>query len=179
MKMLSDFLEMLQEEGPTETKSRNQKTNFCSFLPRTHSNSQTVNVYCWRFLLVMFSVLLYSTFAIKILYKLYSLQLNCTYSNYTESAATCSAAQQHNTLNVQILYKLYGLQLNCTYSNYTEAAATCSAAQQHSTFTVQILYKLYGLQLNCTYRNYTEAAAATCSAAQQHSTFTVQILYKL
>jgi hypothetical protein len=28
--------------------------------------------------------------------QLYSLQLNCTYSNYTEAAATCSAAQQHN-----------------------------------------------------------------------------------
>ena len=64
-------------------------------------------------------------------HKLYSLQLNCTYSNYTDVAATCSAAQQHSTFTVQILYKLYTLQLNCTYSNYTEAAATCSAAQQH------------------------------------------------
>jgi hypothetical protein len=73
---------------------------------------------------------------------MYTLQKNCTYSNYTEAAATCSAAQQHNTFTVQILYKLHSLQLNCTYSNYTEAAATCSAAQQHSTFTVQILYKL-------------------------------------
>jgi hypothetical protein len=63
------------------------------------------------------------------LYKVYSLQLNCTYSNYTEAAATCSAAQQHSTFTVQILYSL---QLNCTYSNYTKAAATCSAAQQHS-----------------------------------------------
>jgi len=57
--------------------------------------------------------------------------MNCTYSNYTEAAATRSAAQQHNTFTVQILYKLYSLQLNCTYGNYTEAAATCSAAQQH------------------------------------------------
>ena len=86
---------------------------------------------------VMFSVLPHSAFTVQILYKLYSLQLNCTYSNYTEAAATCSAAQQHSTLTVQILYKLHSLQLNCTYSNYTEAAATCSAAQQHSTFTVQ------------------------------------------
>ena len=113
-----------------------------------------------------------------LLYKLYSLQLNCTYSNYKEAAATCSAAQQDSTFTVQILYKLYSLQLNCTYSNYTEAAATCSAAQQHSTFTVQILYKLYHLQPNCCYSNYTQAAA-TCSAAQQHSTITVRILYKL
>jgi hypothetical protein len=34
-------------------------------------------------------------FTVQILYKLYSLQLNCTYSNYTEAAATRSAAQQH------------------------------------------------------------------------------------
>jgi hypothetical protein len=109
----------------------------------------------------MFSVLVSSTFTVQILY---SLQLNCTYSNYTQAAAaTSSAAQQHSTFTVQILYSL---QLNCTYSNYTQtAAATCSAAQQHSTFTVQILYSL---QLNCIYSNYTQAAAAaTCSAAQE------------
>jgi len=115
---------------------------------------------------VMFSVLRHSTFTVQILYKLYSVQLNCTYSNYAHAVATCSAAQQHSTFTVQILYKLYSVQLNCTYSNYTEAAATCSAAQQHSTFTVQILYKMYSLQLNCTYSNYTQAAA-TCSAAKQ------------
>jgi len=34
---------------------------------------------------------------------------NCTYSNYTEAAATCLAAQQHNTFTAQILYKLYTL----------------------------------------------------------------------
>jgi hypothetical protein len=79
---------------------------------------------------ITLNVLLYSTFTVQILYKLYILQLNCTYSNCTEAAATWSAAQQHNTFTVQILYKLYSLQLNCTYSNYTEAAATCSAAQQ-------------------------------------------------
>ena len=100
-----------------------------------------------------------------ILYELYILQLNCTYTNYSKDAAKCSAAQQHSIFTVQILYKLYSLQLNCTYSNYTEAAATYSAAQEHSTFTVQILYKLYSLQLNCTYSNYTEAAA-TYSAPQ-------------
>ena len=84
----------------------------------------------------MLNVLLYSTLTVQILYKLYSLQLNCTCSNCTEAAATCSAVQQHSTLNVQILYKVYSLQLNCSYSNCTEAAATCSAAKQHSTFTV-------------------------------------------
>ena len=74
----------------------------------------------------------HSTFPLQIRYKLYILQLNCTYSNYTEAAAaTFSAAQQHNTFTAQILYKLYILQLNCTYRNYTEAAATCSVAHQH------------------------------------------------
>jgi len=57
----------------------------------------------------MLSVLLYSTFTVQILHKLYSLQLNCTYSNYTEAATTCSAAQQHSTFTIQILYKLYSL----------------------------------------------------------------------
>ena len=74
---------------------RNQKTHFCSILSRTHPNSHTVNVYCYWLLLtereiVMLRVLLNSTFTVQILY---SLQLNCTYSNYTEAAATCSAAQ--------------------------------------------------------------------------------------
>jgi hypothetical protein len=125
---------------------------------------------------VTLSVLLYNTLTVQILYKLYSLQLICIYSNYTEAATTCSAEQQHSTLTVQILYKLYTLQLNCTYSSYTEAAATCSAAQQHSTFTVQILYKLYSLQLNFTYSSYTEAAA-TCSAAQQHTNFQADVFW--
>ena len=75
---------------------------------------------------------MHSTFIVQILYRLYSVQLNCTYSNYTEAAATCSAAQEHSTFIVQILYKLYSVQLNCTYGNYTEAAAKCSAAQQHT-----------------------------------------------
>jgi len=34
------------------------------------------------------------------LYKLYSLQMNFTYSNYTEAAATCSGVQQHCTFTV-------------------------------------------------------------------------------
>jgi len=46
---------------------------------------------------------------------LYCVQLNCTYSNYTEAAAaSCSAAQLNSTFNVQILYKMYSVQLNCT-----------------------------------------------------------------
>jgi hypothetical protein len=32
-----------------------------------------------------------------LLYKLYSVQLNCSYSNYTQAAATCSAAQQQKS----------------------------------------------------------------------------------
>jgi len=80
----------------------------------------------------MLSVLLYSILSVQIVY---SVQLNCTDSNYTQAAATCSAAQQHSTFTVQILYKLYSLQLNCFYRNYAEAAvaaAACSAAQQHT-----------------------------------------------
>ena len=72
----------------------------------------------------------HNIFTVQILYKLYSVQLNSTYSNETEAAATCSAAKQHSTFTVQILYKLYSVQLNCTYSNCTEAAATFSGGQQ-------------------------------------------------
>ena len=92
-----------------------------------------MNAYCCRLLPtnrvpVTFSVLLHSTFTVQIQYKLYNVKLNCTYSNYIEAAATCTAAKQHSIFTVQILYKLYSLQMKCTYSNYTEAAATCSAA---------------------------------------------------
>jgi len=51
---------------------------------------------------VMLSVLLYSTFTVQILYKLYSLQLNCTYSNYTEAAVTCSAAQKERNCHIDV-----------------------------------------------------------------------------
>jgi len=67
-------------------------------------------------------------------------KLNCTYSNYTEAVATCSAVHQHITFTVQILYKLHSLQLNCTYSNYTRAAATCSAAQPHTNCPTDVFW---------------------------------------
>jgi hypothetical protein len=76
----------------------------------------------------------------QILYKLYSVQLNCTYSKYTEGAATCSAVQQRSTFIVQILYEQNNLQPNCTYSNYTEAAATRSAAQQHTNCQADVFW---------------------------------------
>ena len=50
------------------------------------------------------SVLPHSTFTLQILYKLYSLQLNCTYINYTEAAATCSAAQQHTNCQSEVFW---------------------------------------------------------------------------
>ena len=79
------------------------------------------------------------TFSVNILYEMYSLQLNCTYSNYTEAAATCSAAQQHSTFTVQILYKLYSLQLKCTYRIYTEAAAAATYSAAKNTQTLQLM----------------------------------------
>ena len=36
------------------------------------------------------------------LYKLYSLQLNCTYSNYAQAAARCSAAQRHTNCQADV-----------------------------------------------------------------------------
>ena len=111
------------------------KKHFCSYFLQTPPESHTANAYCCCLEVqrdsvnIMLSGLQYSIFNLQIVYKLYIAQLNCTYSNYTQAAATCSAAQQHSTFTVQILYKLYSVQLNCTYSSYTEAAATCSSAQ--------------------------------------------------
>ena len=85
----------------------------------------------------MFSCTTHNTFSVQILYKDFSVKLNCSYINYTEAAATCSAAHQQSTFTLQILHKLYSLQLKCTYSNYTEASAKCSAAQS----TAHLLYK--------------------------------------
>jgi hypothetical protein len=48
----------------------------------------------------------HSTFTVPILYKSYTLELNCTYSNYKQSSAICAAAQKHSTFIVQILYNL-------------------------------------------------------------------------
>jgi len=108
-----------------------------------------------------------------LLYKLYSLQMNCTYSSYTQAAATCSSAQPHKTFIVKILYKPYSLQLIYTYSNYTEAAVTCSDAQQHSTFT-------YKYCTNCTVCNWTVLTVITQKLllhVQLHNS-TAHLLYK-
>jgi len=59
----------------------------------------------------MLSVLMYGTFTVQILYKLYCSQLNCTYSNYTEAAAVCSAAQQQSTFTVQTVQSATELYL--------------------------------------------------------------------
>jgi len=153
--MRSAFIELLHEDGRTEKNKGTKRHIFVVFFPKqSHRDSILLLIAAHTdTVLVMFCVLLYNMLNVQLVYGLYSLQLKCIYSNYTEDAATCSAAQQHSTFTVQILYKLYSLPLNCTYSNYTEAAATCSAAQQHSTFTVQILHKPYSLPLNCIYGN--------------------------
>jgi hypothetical protein len=53
----------------------------------------------------------YSTFTVQILYKLYSLQLNCTYSNYTAAATF----QLHNS-TADVLCKFC---TNCTIHSWT------------------------------------------------------------
>jgi CHASE3 domain sensor protein len=54
------------------------------------------------------SVLLYSILSVQIVY---SVQLNCSDSNYTEAAAICSAAQQHSTFTVQTVQSATELYL--------------------------------------------------------------------
>ena len=84
---------------------------------------------------VMLIVFLYSILCVQIVY---SVQLNCTDSNYTEAAATCSAAQQQSTFTVQLLYKLYNLLQNSTYLNYSAVAPTYSAAHQERKFEANV-----------------------------------------
>jgi hypothetical protein len=90
---------------------------------------------------VNLSMLMYSMLSVQ---RVYSVQLNCTDSNYRERETLILSVLLYNLLSVQIVYGLYRLQLICTFSNYdsnyTEAvAATCSAVQQHinCTNTVQ------------------------------------------
>ena len=92
------------------------KTHFCSFLTWTPPNSGKVNEYCWCFVLqrdrvtVMLSVLLYSILSALIVY---SVQLNCTDSNYRETewllcwASYCTA------------HLLYKCCTDCTFCNWT------------------------------------------------------------
>ena len=121
---------------------------------------------------LLFSVLPYITFTVQILYTLYSQQLNCTYSNYTEAASTCSACYR-------TAYLLYKYCKHSTVSNWTVLTVITQKLLLHvqrvpySTFTVQILYILYIQQLNYTYINCTEAAS-TYSACYR----TAHILYK-
>ena len=67
---------------------KEQKVAFFSFLSRTPADSDRVNVYCWCLVLqrervtVMLSVLVYSVLSVQIVY---SVQLNCTDSNYRET----------------------------------------------------------------------------------------------
>jgi hypothetical protein len=122
---------------------KEQKTHFCTFLSRTPPNTYTVNVYCCWLVVprdrvnVMLSVLLYSIMSAQIVY---SVQMNCTDSNYRQREWLMLSVLQYSTLTVQILYKMYTLQLNCSYSNYTEAAATCSAAQQHTNCQADVFW---------------------------------------
>jgi hypothetical protein len=99
MKIRSAFLELLHLDGRTEIKKEKIiYLVFFSKLTQTVTQLKYIVADCCSqtdTVTFVFSVLLHSTFTVQILYKLYSLQPNCTYSNYTEAAVTCSAAQQH------------------------------------------------------------------------------------
>jgi hypothetical protein len=105
IKIRSAFLAVANVEGRTDRYVRNKICIVIAVFPEL-IQSHTVNVYVYSHtdtVTVMLSILLYSTFTVQILYKLYSLQLNCTYSNYTEAAATCSAAQQERNSQAALL----------------------------------------------------------------------------
>jgi len=115
--MRSAFLEFSNADGRTEVYRGTKRHIFVAVFPEL-----TLTVTHWMYIAVdwysqtdkvrvMFSVLLHSTFTAQILQRLYSLQLNSTYSNYTEAAATCSAAKQHSTFTVQIVQSATELYL--------------------------------------------------------------------
>ena len=83
---------------------------------------------------VILSVLLYSTFTVQTLYKLYSVQLNCTYSNYTQAAATCSAAQQHTNSPADIFCSA----VQPAVLNYTVSVSTYSVTSLDRTFQINV-----------------------------------------
>ena len=84
---------------------------------------------------------------------MYSLQLNCTYRNYTQAAATCSAAQQQSTFtvkNVQYATELYLQELHrsCCYM------FSCTTAQHiYCTNTVQTVQSATELYLQELHRS--------------------------
>jgi len=95
----------------------------------------------------MFSTLPHSTFTVQILYKLYSVQLNCTYSNYTEAADKYSAAQQHSTL-------LYKYCTNCTVCNWTVLTVITDKLPLHGQLHYSTAHLLYKYCTNCTVCNW-------------------------
>ena len=112
-KFHSVFLELLHLDGRTERR-KEQKYRFLFFIPEL---PQTVAQ--WTYIAadccsqtdtvpVMFTILLCSTFTVQILYKLYSLQLNCTYSNYTQAAATCSAVGEERKSPADVFRSVAG-----------------------------------------------------------------------
>ena len=96
----------------------------------------------------MFSVLLHGTFTVQILHVLYSVQLNCTYSNYTEAAATCSAAQQHRNCPALFCSALQLVLWNCICRhNHIQSSDSSSDAVPHPYSATQYAFKF--LPGNC------------------------------
>ena len=140
-----------------------------------------------------------------LLYKLYSLQLNCTYSNYTEAAATCSAAQHfyctnctvcnwtvltvitrklllHVQLHNSTAYLLYKYCTNWTVCNWTVLTVITQKLLIHvqlHNITAHLLYKYCTNWTVCNWTVLTVITQKLLLHVQLHNTFTVQILSKL
>jgi hypothetical protein len=84
----------------------------------------------------------------------YSVQLNCTDSNYRERERLLYMLL-YSILSVQIVYSV---QLNCTDSNYRERE-WLSSVLLYSILSVQIVYSV---QMNCTDSNYRETEWLLC-----------------
>ena len=118
----------------------------------------------------------HSIFTVHLLYKLYRLQLKCTYSNYTEAAAAaaCSAAQQQSTFTVQILYK-------STVCNWTVLTVITHKLLLHIQLHSSTAYLIYKYCTNCILCNWTILRVITHKLLrhiQLHNS-TAHLLYEL
>jgi len=105
----------------------------------------------------------------------YIVQMNCTYSKYTEAAAKCSAAQQHSTAHL-----LYKYCTNWPVWNWTVLTAITQKLLLHIQLHNSAVYLLYKYCTNCRVCIWTVLTVITQKVllhVQPHNS-TAHLLYK-
>jgi len=149
MKIRSPFFELLHLVGQTERK-KNKLSSTKFYFPTSPKLSHSKCMFLLISSHKQTQWLSHSAciFTVQILYKLYSLQLNFTYSNYTEAAAECSAAQQLSTFTVKYC-------TNCTVCNWTVLTVIAQKQPLHVQLHNTTTHLLHKYCINCTFRNWT------------------------